>query len=217
MSQVTIIAQEGGDGSGTVTSVTGGNNITITGTATVNPTVNVSGTTNHSLLVGNSTGSLTSLGVATNGQLAIGSTGSNPVLATIQSSGSTITITNGAGSINLENSSAITWSDVTGTTQAMTPNNGYVLVTTALVTFTLPITAAKYTQLSIIDTTGFGWQLNQNAGQSIIVGGYQSTVGTGGNIFNSDLNYNSTITLICVVADTTWAVFGGPLGNIGIN
>jgi hypothetical protein len=86
--------------SGTVTSVSGGNNITITGTATINPTVNVSGTTNHSLLLGNSTGSINSLGVATNGQLPIGSTGADPVLATI-TAGTGISVTNGAGSITI--------------------------------------------------------------------------------------------------------------------
>ena len=67
---------------GFVTSVVGGNNITITGTASV-PIVNVSGTTNHSLLLGNSTGSLNSLGVGTNGQLPIGSTAADPVLTTL--------------------------------------------------------------------------------------------------------------------------------------
>ena len=36
-----------------------------------------------SLQVGNGTGTMTQLGVATNGQLPIGSTGADPVLATI--------------------------------------------------------------------------------------------------------------------------------------
>jgi trimeric autotransporter adhesin len=54
----------------------------------------------HSLLLGNGTSAITSLGVATNGQLPIGSTGSNPVLATI-TAGSGITVTNGAGTITL--------------------------------------------------------------------------------------------------------------------
>ena len=68
-------------GEGTVTSVSGGNNITITGNPTINPTVNVSGTTQHSLLIGNATTSINSLGVATDGQIPIGSTGADPVLA----------------------------------------------------------------------------------------------------------------------------------------
>ena len=62
----------------------------------------VSGTTNHALQVGNSTGSLTSLSVATNGQLPIGSTGANPVIATL-TAGAGINIANAAGSITISN------------------------------------------------------------------------------------------------------------------
>lgn len=77
----------------------GGNNIHTTGAgATV--TINVSGTTNHALQLGNATGSLTSLGVASNGQLPIGSAGADPVLATL-TAGVGISITNGAGSISI--------------------------------------------------------------------------------------------------------------------
>ncbi len=63
--------------SGAVTSVSGGNNITITGTATV-PIVNVSGTTNHSVQLGNASGSLSSLSVGATGTVLIGNTGADP-------------------------------------------------------------------------------------------------------------------------------------------
>jgi len=57
--------------------------------------------TAHSLaLFEGSTSALSPLGVATNGQLPIGSTGANPVLATL-TAGSGVTITNGAGSIEI--------------------------------------------------------------------------------------------------------------------
>lgn len=84
-----------------------GNNITITGSPVAlggTATINVSGTTNNSLLLGNSTGSIASLGVATNGQIPIGSTGTTPVLATI-TAGANITVTNGAGAITIAASS----------------------------------------------------------------------------------------------------------------
>lgn len=59
--------------------------------------------TNHSLaLFKGSTAALSPLGVASNGQIPIGSTGADPVLANITSTGGTIAITNGAGSINLD-------------------------------------------------------------------------------------------------------------------
>jgi len=82
-----------------VLTFTDGNNITFTaGGSSV--AAAVTGTTNHALQIGNSTGSLTSLAVGTNGQLPIGSTGANPVMATL-TAGSNISITNGAGSITI--------------------------------------------------------------------------------------------------------------------
>lgn len=77
-----------------------GNNISwITGAGTLQ--ADVTGTTNHAIQLGNASGSLTSLGVATNGQLPIGSTGADPILATL-TAGNNITITNGAGSITID-------------------------------------------------------------------------------------------------------------------
>lgn len=56
--------------------------------------------TAHSLIVGSGT-AITELGVATNGQLPIGSTGADPVLATLTGTANQITVTSGAGSITL--------------------------------------------------------------------------------------------------------------------
>src|ERR1700691_4377558 len=54
----------------------------------------------NSVLLGNGTSPVTSLGAATNGQLLIGSTGSAPVLSTL-TAGAGVTITNTAGSITI--------------------------------------------------------------------------------------------------------------------
>jgi hypothetical protein len=56
--------------------------------------------TDHGILLGSGTGAITPLGVATNGQIPIGSTGVDPVLATLTGDDG-ITVTNGAGSITL--------------------------------------------------------------------------------------------------------------------
>lgn len=79
--------------------ILGTGSITVAGTANTE-TVQLTGLTNHSLLVGAATATITNLGVATNGQLPIGSTGADPVLATI-SAGTNATVTNGAGSITI--------------------------------------------------------------------------------------------------------------------
>jgi hypothetical protein len=80
--------------------VIGGDNISTVGTPLTNTlTIAVSGTTDHALQLGNAVGSLSSL-LLTNGQLPIGSTGSDPVAAQLQA-GSNITITNGPGTITI--------------------------------------------------------------------------------------------------------------------
>ncbi len=99
-----IVTLNGDAGSATGATVTlaGGNSLTSTAAAAT-VTFDVTGTTQHSLLLGNATGSINSLGVATNGQLPIGSTGADPVLASL-TAGAGITITPGAGSITITNS-----------------------------------------------------------------------------------------------------------------
>jgi len=57
--------------------------------------------TDHGILLGSGTGAVTPLGVATNGQIPIGSTGADPVLATLTGTANQIIVTNAAGSITL--------------------------------------------------------------------------------------------------------------------
>ncbi len=80
---------------------TNGNNISWT-TGVGALTANLTGTTNHTIQLGNAGGSLTSSSALTNGQLLIGNTGNDPTAATLASANSSITITNGAGSIDLK-------------------------------------------------------------------------------------------------------------------
>lgn len=72
--------------------------------------------TAHSILLGQGTSAVTALGAATNGQIPIGSTGADPVLATI-SAGSNISITNAAGSITID---AVSGSQVVNLTPVST-------------------------------------------------------------------------------------------------
>lgn len=89
-----------GTATGSDVNIEGVNNITVTGDNVDTLSISVTGTTNHALQIGNAGGSLTSLGVATDGQIPIGSTGADPVLATI-TAGTNITVTNAAGSITI--------------------------------------------------------------------------------------------------------------------
>ena len=83
-------------GSGTIV-VTGD---PILGTLTISGG-GVTGMTEHAMVVGNAAGGITSLAVATNGQIPIGSTGNDVVLATL-TAGNNIGISNAAGSITIK-------------------------------------------------------------------------------------------------------------------
>ncbi len=57
--------------------------------------------TDHGILLGSGTGAITPLGAATNGQIPIGSTGADPVLATLTGTSHQIYINNSAGYIQI--------------------------------------------------------------------------------------------------------------------
>lgn len=160
--------------------------------------------TDGGILLGSGTSPTTVTAQPTNGQILIGSTGSDPVLATL-TAGSGISISNGAGSVSISvNAEGLNWTNVTGTSQSMSPGNGYLANNASLVTLTLPTTAAQFTSIIIAGNGAGGFSIAQNAGQSINFEGVSTTVGTGGSL-SSTQRYDS-IELLCVVANTTWNV-----------
>jgi len=106
-----------------------------------------------------------------------------------------------------------TWINVTGTTQAIVPNTSYTANNVALVTLTLPTTAAIGTTVSVEGNGAGGWKIAQNASQLINFLSQTSTVGTGGNLASS--NRYDRVELRCVVANTTWNVIT-VVGNITV-
>jgi hypothetical protein len=98
---------------------------------------------------------------------------------------------------------------------SFTVGSGVYNTKVALLTMTLPVTAAAGTVIAIQGTAvgAGGWVIAQNAGQNIQVGTVSSTIGVGGSIAST--NANDGITLLCTVADTTWNEVG-MVGNLTI-
>ena len=121
--------------------------------------------TAHSLALFQGTSSaLTPLGAATNGQIPIGSTGADPVLGNLTSTGGTIAITNGAGTINL---------DLTGAgiaIDSLIPDTGSTVI---------PTGAGAVT-----------FNANSQSGSSVFFSGSGSTMSF--NV--TDANYNTIVT-----------------------
>ncbi len=117
------------DGNGDVTLTTGGGGAGVDsiafGTTGLTPAAATTGVVAvaGTLVVANGgTGAITATGAATNGQLLIGSTGADPVLATLASAGGTVTITNSAGGINLESAGGSTGANPTAEVSGVAVN-----------------------------------------------------------------------------------------------
>lgn len=106
------------------------------------------------------------------------------------------------------------WTDVTGATQTLAINNGYVTNRGGGVTYTLPATATEGDMIWISGKLGL-WTVAQNANQQILVGSSSSTTGIGGSIVAT--NVGDCILLLCITggASTIWRALN-LVGNITI-
>ena len=162
------------DGANNINLVSG-NNITTTGTGLHTIQFSLTGTTDHCLQVGNAAGSLTSLAAATDGQIPIGSTGADPVIANI-TAGTNITITNGPGSITIASSSSPILNYIlVNTNYVATTSNLFIScdVNAGAITITLPAAPTTGEYWIVKDKEG----VCNEAGKAITV-----TVGGGVNI-----------------------------------
>lgn len=97
--------------------------------------------------------------------------------------------------------STMTWSNISGTTQAAAVNNGYVVGNASQTTVTLPVTAALGSVVQIQGKGAAGWILAAGTGQTIQVG--QTATTTAGSVTSAAAF--DTIQVVCVTANTTWA------------
>lgn len=108
---------------------------------------------------------------------------------------------------------ATSWTDVTGTSQTMAANSGYFADNAALVTLALPATAAKNSIIEVLSINTGLWKISQASGQQIFFGNQSTTLGATGNL--TATNIYDYVRLICITANTTWAVIGS-IGNITV-
>jgi hypothetical protein len=177
------------------------NAITITGTGPISTTA-----TSATLTIATSAANsiATDSGTATASSNAFTISGSGSV--STSASGSTITITGSGG--------GFTWNNTTGSTQTMAVGNGYVSNDGAtLVTFTLPSTAAVGSLVAVQGAGSGLWTIAQNSGQTIAFNAVTSTSGATGSV--SSTSQFDSITLICITANTGWAV-NQATGNLSV-
>lgn len=170
-------------------------------------------TANSAALVTTSAGVPVFTSSMTNGQVVIGSTGATPTAATL-TAGANISIVNAAGSITISATglAGFSWTVVTGTSQAMLSNNGYIANNAGLVTLTLPATSAVGDEIDVIGKGAGGWLIQCGGGQTIVLG--SSTTSVAGSLAST--NAKDSLYMICTVANTEWQVASAPQGNITV-
>lgn len=153
-------------------------------------------TANNGVLTTGTSGTPVITALASNGQLIIGSGSGAPAAATL-TQGTGVTITNAANSITIAaTGGSFAWVDVTGATQNLAVQTGYV-TDHANVTYTLPATAALGDQIRIVGKLGIT-TIAQNANQQILMAAASSTVGVTGSIVGT--NAGDCVWLVCVTA-----------------
>lgn len=120
--------------------------------------------------------------------------------------GDTITITSTGG--------GIMWSviSVVGPT-SMSVDNGYLanVASPSVCGLTLPLTSAVGSVICVAGMNTGGWEIFQNAGQSIRIVDQVTTTGVTGSIASSEAN--ASICMVCAVADTDWIAYSA-MGNL---
>lgn len=127
--------------------------------------------------------------------------------------GSGISITPTANTITISTTNGIAWVEVTGITQSMAVDTGYIANNVALVTLTLPTVAVVGDRVRIAGKGTGLFRIAQNAGQVIHYGNQDSTVGVGGSV-TAILRYDC-IELLCTTATTDWTVLSS-VGNLTV-
>lgn len=170
--------------------------------------------TDSAVLVSNASGVPAWSGTMTDGQLIIGATSGTPTAATI-TAGAGITVTNGSNTITIASSgSGFSWNDITGTSATMAVENGYVSDNSGLVTLTLPATAAFGATIAVQGKGSGGWKIAQPSGVTIHFGNADTSTGVSGSLAST--NRYDSLFLVCITANTDWAVLSGVQGTITV-
>jgi len=130
--------------------------------------------------------------------------------------GTNISINNIGTSITISASGSgggFSWNVVTGISQNMAVNNGYIANNASLVTLNLPPTSNVGDALSVIGKGAGGWLIQCGFGQTIVLG--SSTTSSAGSL--SSTNRNDALYIICTVANSEWHIGSAPQGNITVS
>lgn len=216
----TLTGNTGGTVSPTANNINtlGTGSITIAGSGST-LTTQLTGLTNHAVLVGAGTATITKVGpTATAGQILQSagasadpafSTAAYPVTA--GTTGNVITSDGTNFVSSTPTGGGFIWSEITGTSQSAAVGHGYVANNAGLVTITLP---ASFALGDVIRIAGLGtglWSLVANTGNIINFGSFPTSAG--GSL--TATNRYDAIEVVGLITNTTWGVISS-IGNLTI-
>jgi hypothetical protein len=105
------------------------------------------------------------------------------------------------------------WSAISGSSQTAIINTGLIPQGGTLTTITLPATAPIGSVVAIQGQGSGGWVIQAPGTQLIRIGA--SPTSAGGTVASA--NQYDAITLICIVANTEWAMYGPVTSGFTIN
>jgi len=128
--------------------------------------------------------------------------------------GTGISTTGAATTVTINSTGGgVTWVNVTGTSDDLEANTGYIANNAGLVTLTLPAACAVGDVIEVAGYGAGGWTVAQNASQTIHFGDTDTTTGAGGSLAST--NRYDQISLLCTVTNTDF-VIRQSIGNITI-
>lgn len=107
------------------------------------------------------------------------------------------------------------WVEETTTSRSLNVNEGVIGNNALTITMTLPATAALGDKMCFLQKGAGIIQVAQNAGQTIHSVTASTTTGVGGNV--QTINQWTSFCIICVTANTDFAILQAPEGNLVFN
>lgn len=144
-----------------------------------------------------------------------GTTTTNPlqVVASLGSAGQVLTSNGAAALPSWQNATMLEWVEISAD-QSAANNTGYYVNGAGLVTLTLPVTAAKFTAISVMgNSLATSWKIAQGGGQQIFFASQSTTSDATG--FLASNGAFQVVTIVCTVANNTWVVHNS-VGNITV-
>lgn len=178
-----------------------------TGSAFSTPTL-----TQRAPIIGDASNNIKTTAALTNGQMLIGSTGADPVPASI-TPGAGISVSGGAGTLTIAAiGGGISWQTTSANIANMSVNNGYICIAPGgALTLGLPTTAGVGSILRVALSGATSWQITQAVGQQIRIGSNTTTLGAGGSLTSTA--QGDAVELVCTVANTTFCTVSS-VGNL---